>query len=433
MNDLRKNIELNILRSAVDNPQRMDILLDYTPDIFEDEFYRKVFEIFIKLDSENKTVDAPALYAALPQYGISPEATKNFILEFSSTIGSLQIIDLINSIIHQNNLEKVRCMAVDFMNGFNKKNITLDEIKERIDFINHEIDAANGASHDLHIQDVNNSPMNEIFLHTDYLNYGIPELDKKMYGIFNGQLIIIASRPGLGKSTLAMQIAQNQKGTVFFVSREMKIKKLYARNLSYFSEVESWKIEFDRCTVIEKEKVNRAREKIKEMELDIIYNDKLKDYKKILRHAKKIQGLKLLIIDYLQLLKGAESDRRHEFIGEMTSELKDFANTQNIPILLLSQLNRGIEFSDREPELSDLKESGAIEQDADVVLFIWQKKGNTKDQDEMYFKIAKNRDGRSDIKIKTYFEKKFYKFGLNPNEAQEEFNFEDETKWTLKD
>lgn len=425
MNELRAITELNILRSAVDNPERMDILLDYPTDIFGIELYRKVFEIFQDISFQNKKIDTMSLYSALPLKGVDPEKVKNFMIEFATASGSLHIVDLINDIIYQNNIEKARCMGVDILQGISKRLINLDEIKEKIENLNNEIEISHVINHNVNIQDINKKSMDEIFIKADFLKYGIPELDKNLIGMFNGQLIVVASRPGLGKSTLAMQIAQEQKGTVYFISREMKVKKLYARNLSFFSQVESWKIEFKKWNEIELRRIMEARETIKNRGTNIIFNDKITDYRQVLKQAKRIPDLKLLIIDYIQLLKGARSDRRHEYIAEMTGELKDFANVHNIPILLLSQLNRTIEFAEREPELSDLKESGAIEQDADVVIFIWVKKGAVKELDEFYFKIAKNRDGKSDIKINTEFEKKYYRFGVKIPEEQANISWGD--------
>ena len=423
MHELRATAELNILRSAVDSPDRMDILLDYQPDIFKIDLYKKVFEIFQDANFQNKRLDTSSLYSALPLKGIAPEIAKKFIIEFSKAAGSLHIIDLINDIVYQNNIEKARCMGEDIIRGIRSTTLSLDDIKSRIEILNNEIETSHIKNYDVHLQDINTKPMDEIFIKADFLKYGIRELDENLIGMFNGQLIVIASRPGLGKSSLAMQIAQEQKGTVYFISREMKVKKLYARNLSFLAKVESWKIEFKKWGDIELRRIMEARELIKKRGTNIIFNDKITDYKHVIKQAKRIPDLKLLIIDYIQLLKGARSDRRHEYIAEMTGELKDFANVHNIPILLLSQLNRTIEYAEREPELSDLKESGAIEQDADVVIFIWVKKGNTKELDEFYFKIAKNRDGKSDIKINTEFEKKYYRFGAKVPEEQKTINW----------
>lgn len=425
MKDIRRATEFNILRSAVDSPERMDILLDYQPDIFVDDFNRRIFDVLHDLKIQEKKIDAVSLYSALPTRGFNDIEIKSFISRFSTASGSLHITDLISEIIYQNNIEASRCVAVDILQGIEKKEITLEDIKNQIEVLNNNIENTQIVNHDIHLQELNEKPMDDIFIKSDFLRYGIPELDEKLIGMFNGQLIVIAARPGLGKSTLAMQIAQHQKGTSYFVSREMKVKKLYARNLSYFSDVESWKIEFKKCNDEETRRVIDARVKIKEKGINIIFNDKIKDYKQIIKKANRIKDLKLLIIDYLQLLKGAGSDKRHEFIAEMTNDLKDYANNRNIPIILLSQLNRNIEYTEREPELSDLKESGAIEQDADVVLFIWRKKGQEESMDEYFFIIAKNRDGKTDIKIRTQFEKKYYRFGIKHKDVQKDmFGYE---------
>jgi replicative DNA helicase len=421
--DIRKATELNILRSALDNAERMDILLNYTPDIFVDDFMRRIFEMFIDFNAQDKKIDTVALYSAMPLYGFHQDEIKGFIAKFSKAAGSMHINDLIGNIINQNSIEHARCFSTDIVNGIEKKELTLEEIKNKIDELNQKIELNLYVNHDIHIQKINETPMDDIFIKSDFLRYGIKELDDNLIGMFNGQLIVIASRPGLGKSTLAMQIAQHQKGTSYFISREMKVKKLYARNLSFFSDVESWKIEFKKCNNEEIRRVMDARIKIKESGINIIFNDKLSDYKKIIKQANRIPDLKLLIIDYLQLLRGADSKQKNEYIGEMTTELKDYANTRNIPILLLSQLNRNLEYSDREPELQDLKASGDIEQDADIVLFIWKKRGSIEQLDEIFFIVAKNRDGKTDIKIPTSFERKYYRFGNKFESKQTEMDW----------
>jgi replicative DNA helicase len=225
---------------------------------------------------------------------------------------------------------------------------------------------------------------------------GLTDLDSRMGGLQQSDLIILAGRPGMGKSALATNIAYNvakawageiradgrtatvNGGIVGFFSLEMSAEQLATRIISEQTGIPSNKI---RRGAIEESEF----EKIKDISIELqnlpFYLDEtgglsIGQLAARARRLKRQRGLDLLVVDYLQLLQGSNkrsSDSRVQEITEITTRLKALAKELNIPILALSQLSRQVEArEDKRPQLSDLRESGSIEQDADVVLFVFR-------------------------------------------------------------
>jgi replicative DNA helicase len=268
----------------------------------------------------------------------------------------------------------------------------------------------------VHIKTLANSNLDDIFKRSHYHKTGIWEIDNNIHGFFNGQLVVIASRPGAGKSTLALQIARNFDGDVLFVSLEMNRAELFARTLSSIANVESWKIEIKKMDNEEFKKVFNAA-KILSNFGNILLIDSLSDMRKIINYMRELcekKKIKAVVIDYLQLMTGSKGTTKNDQIQFVTRNLKLFAQEYNIPIILLSQLSREVERLDREPILSDLRESGAIEQDADVVIFLHK----DLDADCIKLIVAKNRKGRV-AKEKILFEKQYVRFGTVPENKKQ--------------
>ncbi len=222
---------------------------------------------------------------------------------------------------------------------------------------------------------------------------GLRELDEATGGWRNTNLIILAARPSVGKSSLALNFAVNaaKRGKwINFYGLEMK-------NHDYFRILISGTTGLTRTAVrdgvLSDEELERINNNLGEIEsLPIIWNDYPGVTANHIRantiRNKRAGRCDMVIVDYLQLLRPSDKKAiREQQIAEMTRTLKETALSEDIPILALSQLNRDVEKrTDKEPNLSDLRESGAIEQDADVVLFLW-------DKDSPRMKIGKNRRG----------------------------------------
>jgi len=244
---------------------------------------------------------------------------------------------------------------------------------------------------------------------------GLKDLDRMMGGLQKSDLIILAGRPGMGKSSLATNVGYNvakaweggvradgqmestNGGIVGFFSLEMSAEQLATRMLSEQTEIASSRI---RRGEIAPADFDRIADAAREMERIPFYIDEtgglsVAQLAARARRLKRQRGLDLLVIDYIQLLQGSSrraQEGRVQEVTEITTSLKALAKELNIPILALSQLSRAVESrDDKRPQLSDLRESGSIEQDADVVLFVFREEYYLKNKEprmgtEEYFK-----------------------------------------------
>lgn len=227
------------------------------------------------------------------------------------------------------------------------------------------------------------------------ISTGLADLDKKLGGLHPSDLLILAGRPSMGKTSLATNIAFNiakayrsgrlpdgaegaiEGGVVGFFSLEMSAEQLAARILSEAAEVPSEQIRRGDMTEAE---FRRFVEAAKALEACPLYIDDtpalpISQVAARARRLKRTHGLDVLMVDYLQLLKGSggSRDNRVQEVSEITQGLKAIAKELNIPVVALSQLSRSVESrDDKRPQLSDLRESGSIEQDADVVMFVFR-------------------------------------------------------------
>ena len=226
------------------------------------------------------------------------------------------------------------------------------------------------------------------------ISTGFIDLDKKMGGLHSSDLIILAGRPSMGKTSLATNIAYNiaksfkkndnadgtsetvNGGIVGFYSLEMSAEQLAARILSETAEIPSEQIRRGDMTESEFRRFVEAAKSIESSPLFIDDTPALTiaQLASRARRLKRTHGLEVLIIDYLQLVRaGSSRDNRVNEISEITQGLKAIAKELNIPVIALSQLSRQVENrDDKRPQLADLRESGSIEQDADVVLFVYR-------------------------------------------------------------
>jgi replicative DNA helicase len=243
---------------------------------------------------------------------------------------------------------------------------------------------------------------------------GLTDLDNRMGGLQQSDLIILAGRPGMGKTALATNIAYNvakaftqgdvradghretvNGGVVGFFSLEMSAEQLATRIISEQTAIPSNKI---RRGGIDEGDFERIKDVSIELQSLPFYVDEtgglsIGQLAARARRLKRQRGLDLLVIDYVQLLQGTSrrsSENRVQEITEITTRLKALAKELNIPILALSQLSRQVENrDDKRPQLSDLRESGSIEQDADVVLFVFR--------EEYYLENKKPREGTAEF------------------------------------
>jgi len=224
---------------------------------------------------------------------------------------------------------------------------------------------------------------------------GFTDLDRMTGGLQPADLIVVAGRPSMGKTSFALNIAQYAAVAgdgettlpVGVFSLEMSKEQLAMRLLSSEAEVEFFKIRSGGLKEEERTSLGRAAGKLYGAPLYIDDTPALSilDLRARARRLKKEHGLALLVVDYLQLMRGRTTslDRREQEISEISRSLKALAKELNVPVIAISQLNRMVEQrEDKRPRLSDLRESGAIEQDADVIIFIYRDVVYNKDSKE---------------------------------------------------
>ncbi|WP_332118653.1 replicative DNA helicase [Azorhizobium caulinodans] len=289
--------------------------------------------------------------------------------------------------------------------------------------------------------------------HLSGIASGLDDLDAQMGGLQPSDLIILAGRPAMGKTSLATNIAYNiasayrgeQKpdgsieavsgGVVGFFSLEMSSEQLATRILAEQAEIASYKIRRGDISESEFSKLAAAAQSMQVVPLYIDDTGGISIAQLVARarRLKRQRGLDFMVVDYLQLLSGSgkASSNRVQEITEITTGLKALAKELNVPIMALSQLSRQVESrDDKRPQLSDLRESGSIEQDADVVMFVYREEYYLKSREpkpgtEEWFKwetdmkaceamaeiiVGKQRHGPTGT-VKVHFEAQFTRFG----------------------
>ena len=209
---------------------------------------------------------------------------------------------------------------------------------------------------------------------------GIIDLDNVTAGFRKSDLIVIAGRPSMGKTALALSVARNaaleSKVPTAIFSLEMSSDQLAQRLLSSEARIDGQKARTGRLQAARWKDINTASGKLADAPLFIDDTPALSilDLRSRARRLKREENIELLIVDYLQLMQGPRrSENRQQEISSITQSLKALAKELDIPVIALSQLSRAVESrTDKRPVLSDLRESGAIEQDADLVIFLYR-------------------------------------------------------------
>ncbi len=233
---------------------------------------------------------------------------------------------------------------------------------------------------------------------------GFTQLDKATGGLHGGELILIAGRPAMGKSSLAVNIAEhiaiNKGKTVAIFNLEMPKEQLVRRILCSQAMVDSKKMLAGDFTGDDWQSICRVLDKVdaSPLYIDDSATVTVSEIRAKCRRLKQTKGLSLIVIDYLQLMQsGSRTESRQQEVAEISRSLKILAKELDVPVIALSQLSRAVETrKDRRPMLSDIRESGSIEQDCDIVMFIYRDEyynPDTEDKNIAECIIAKHRNG----------------------------------------
>jgi replicative DNA helicase len=263
------------------------------------------------------------------------------------------------------------------------------------------------------------------------------EFNRYTLGLQKSDLVIIAARPSVGKTALALNIALNvAKGKnrphIAFFSLEMGVDQLVMRLLSCEAQVDNFKLRQGRLSAQEWEKIHFAVSGL--TGLNLYFDDsgtvRVNDLRSKCRKLKQEEKLDLVVVDYLQLLSGTMTNQtnRVQEVSEISRVLKEVARELKVPVVALSQLSRNVETrKEKKPVMADLRESGSIEQDADIVMFLYREEGDEQEttrKNHVQVNIAKNRSGTiGDFEL--LFNKNMSTFSnLSANNYEDSFNKE---------
>lgn len=409
-------------------------------------FYREhrvIFECLTHLQQESKPCEIHLVLDYLKSRKLLEKAKgANYIIELAQTAPSpihLQsyIAILKNHWVKREILEEVKKLSSEIHNAHDMPSF-LEEFSNRFNSISKNLSLGSAHSFaEISILQGSSGYLSELKFRRDYFIKhkkafvdGVPtgynDLDETIGGFGNSNLIIIASRPGMGKTALALNFASRIAPTfpLGIISLEMSSIQLYERMLSMEAEVPGDVIREGKSTESEWERIQKAEPNVSKLPIFIQEGSYfLNDLTTKVRHLKEEKGVKLLIIDYLQLLRASGETRLME-VSNITRDLKNLAMELHIPIVCLAQLSRKVEErTNHKPLLSDLRESGSIEQDADVVMFLLRQDyyDESARPGEADLIVAKNRHGKTG-EVALHFSKKFAKFDqlLKGNDAPDD-------------
>lgn len=406
-----------------------------TPDVFFLDAHRKIFEVMQNLSEQNIMIDAPLVIAELEKRGIldSVGGTEYLTVILNSVISSSNIdehIKIVNEKAILRRLIDVSSSIID--NAYDGDNELSDVLETAETKILNVVKTRKGSEFKS-IQDVLNRTVDQINRLVDNkgevtgLPTGFTDLDKLTTGFHPHELIIIAARPAMGKTAfalnLATNIAQSTTKTVALFNMEMGAEQLAMRMIAAEGELDQGKLKRGELDKNDFNKIDEAVARLGNTNLviDDTSGMTIGEIKaKCRRLASSENGLGIVIIDYLTLIMGSAKyqGNRQQEVSEISRSLKTMAMELDIPVVALAQLSRNVEQrDDKRPMLSDLRESGSIEQDADIVAFLYRddyyqlKKGQeeTSDISQSEFIVAKHRSGPTDT-INLLFKRNISKF-----------------------
>ncbi|WP_443972439.1 replicative DNA helicase [Streptococcus agalactiae] len=424
--------EQSVLGSIFIKPEKMIEVAEYLkPDDFYRPAHKILFKAMVNLADRGEAIDIVTIKSAL-------ESTD----ELGMVGGISYIAEVVNAVPTSSHAEhyakivakKAQLRSIignlsDSIGNAYDEDMDIDEIIAKAERSLIEVSQATNKSSFRPIHDVlleNHAKIEERSNNTSQITgieTGFYDFDKLITGLHEDQLIVLAARPAMGKTALALNIAQNvatkSNKAVAVFSLEMGAESLVERMLSAEGTIINHHIRTGNLTVNEWQRLIYAQGQLAEAPIfiDDTAGVKITDIRaRARRLSQETDGLGLIVIDYLQLIQGSRSDNRQQEVSEISRQLKIIAKELKVPVIALSQLSRGVEQrNDKRPIMSDLRESGSIEQDADIVAFLYRdayyqdKKDGQPENDISELIIRKNRHGNLGT-VKLYFHKEYTKF-----------------------
>jgi len=431
-----RELERAVLGGLMLETERYDAvseIIEFTD--FEGQDHQNIFQSMGELVNSNKPLDPLTVSDRLDSKNLLTRAGgKNYLIDLASTSPSAANLEAYAGMIRQKSISR-RLMKINseiselIINPQGKDAAELlDEAETKIFSLNDEASRTS-----TNIQKLDElipqsiERMNEIAKNGSSLlgaSTGYKDLDSKLQGLQDGDLIIVAARPSMGKTALSMNIVENLvlnkdiPGGVLVFSLEMPAESLTTRLLASNAKIDQQKVRSASMNQSDLKKFMESSSKLKDLPLYIDDSSMLSPME-LRARARRIarqepNGLSLIVVDYLQLMQLPTSqENRVNQISEISRSLKMLAKELNVPVIALSQLNRAVEQRpNKRPIMADLRDSGAIEQDADVILFIYRDEDYNEDSEEgnkAEIIIGKQRNGPIG-KVNLTFLKEFTRF-----------------------
>lgn len=442
--------ERALLGSIMLKPDALyDIVDIISSEVFYAEKHRIIYSTMMDLFQKNEPIDLLSLSSKLKEKKqIEKIGGNSYLTELVNFVPSASNVKHYADIVHKKYVLRNVISVADHISelGYNESlelEHLLDEVEKKV------YEATNVGTSQKFIPIA--STLNEAWERIDHLHKsggketrgirtGFVSIDTKLAGLQKSDLIILAARPSMGKTALALDIARQsaiQFGTkVGIFSLEMSSQQLVDRMLSSQSRVDAWKLRTGKLSV--DEEFTKIQEAMAQLSAANIFIDDtpastVLTMRSISRKLKSEHGLDLIIVDYLQLIHPTKSyDSMVNQVTEISRSLKQLARELDVPVLALSQLSRAVEQRGGRPRLSDLRDSGSIEQDADVVMFIHREDKMNVDSDKPNIAeilIEKHRNGPTGS-VELYYDDKKVSFlsidssghdGTTPNDSLSDF------------
>ena len=405
LNEQVREAERAVLGGLMLETERFDTVIQViNENDFQGKDHQIIFQSMSELIEDNKPLDPITVSEQLDnKNSLNKVGGKNYLIELATSTPTAANLEAYAEIIRQRSISRKLMQAnseigelINNPQGLDGESL-LDEAERRIFALNDEAsksDSSLSSMKDLIPRTIDR--LHELSNKRDGLigsSTGFKDLDKKLQGLQKGDLVVVAGRPSMGKTSFAMNIAENvlldeeSKGAVLIFSLEMPGESLTTRMLSGMSKLDQQNVRSGMLKDQELRELLSEGEKLKNMPLWIDDSSILSpmELRAKARRLKRQEGeLSLIVVDYLQLMQLPLSvENRVNQISEISRSLKSLAKELDVPVIALSQLNRAVEQRpNKRPIMADLRDSGAIEQDADVILFIYRDEVYNEDSEQ---------------------------------------------------
>ena len=413
-----------------------DTIISLADELVPDDFYKPankiVFKTMLSLFKKGEPIDATTMVSALTTQGqIKEIGGLNYVVELVNFTPTSKNVEHYAKLVKEKaTLRKVIADLSESLSSAYQGDVSISDIiaqteKSMLDISNQNTGTGfrNVADIlDTHMQIVETRSQTDGFV--TGLSTGFVGLDKITTGLHEGNLIILAARPAMGKTALALNIAKHvatmeRKPAVIF-SLEMGAEELIERIVASEGMVPGYHLKTGNLSTDEWKRLVQAQSNLYDTPIfvDDTAGVRISEIRsKARKLSQEMGGLGIIIIDYLQLITGSKGENRQQIVSEISRELKILAKDLRVPVIALSQLSRSVEQrQDKRPMLSDLRESGSIEQDADIVAFLYREAYYQKEQADSQeannvteLILEKNRHGSLGT-VKLYFHKEYTKF-----------------------